>query len=44
MYRSRGEVPDGYYTVPIGKAAVARQGSDITVVASMRMVPMALTA
>jgi pyruvate dehydrogenase E1 component beta subunit len=30
--RSIDEVPDGEYTVPIGKANVAREGSDVTVV------------
>ncbi|HLN76396.1 MAG TPA: alpha-ketoacid dehydrogenase subunit beta [Nocardioidaceae bacterium] len=30
--RSIDEVPDGDYTVPIGKANVAREGSDVTVV------------
>ena len=30
--RSIGDVPDGEYVVPIGKAAVAREGSDVTVV------------
>jgi len=44
LYRARGEVPDGYYTTPLGKAAVARSGTDLTVVATMRMVPMALVA
>lgn len=29
----KGEVPDELYTVPIGKARVARQGEDITVIA-----------
>ncbi len=44
LYRSRAEVPPDYYTTPLGTAAVAREGSDVTVVASMRMVPMALAA
>lgn len=29
----RGEVPDADYTVPLGKAAVVREGTDMTVVA-----------
>ena len=34
LYRAaRGEVPDGAYTVPIGQARVAREGSDLTLVA-----------
>ena len=44
LYRSRAEVPPEYYTTPLGIAAVAREGSDVTVVAAMRMVPMALEA
>jgi acetoin:2,6-dichlorophenolindophenol oxidoreductase subunit beta len=28
-----GEVPDGEYTVPFGKAAIARAGADVTIVA-----------
>ncbi len=34
LYRSmKDEVPDGHYTVPLDKANVVREGSDITVVA-----------
>ena len=44
LYRSRAEVPPEYYTTPLGQAAIAREGSDVTVVAAMRMVPMALEA
>ena len=33
LYRSfRGEVPEEYYTIPLGKAAVTNEGSDVTVV------------
>jgi 2-oxoisovalerate dehydrogenase E1 component len=33
LYRSvKGRVPDGYYTVPIGRARLAREGRDATVV------------
>src|ERR1700722_8194910 len=28
----KGEVPDGYYTVPIGKADVVKHGEDVTIV------------
>jgi 2-oxoisovalerate dehydrogenase E1 component beta subunit len=45
MYRSvRGEVPDGEYTVPIGRATVTRAGSRLTVVAYGLMVHYALDA
>ena len=43
MYNMKGEVPEGYYTVPFGKAAIRHEGKDITVVATMRMVHKALT-
>jgi pyruvate dehydrogenase E1 component beta subunit len=41
-YRTiRGDVPDGEHVVPLGKARVAREGSDVTVVAYGSMVPLA---
>jgi len=39
-----GDVPEGYYTVPIGKARVAKEGKDITIVATSHMVIEALHA
>lgn len=39
-----GEVPDGEYTVPFGKAAVARAGADVTIVAIGSMLKPALGA
>ncbi len=36
------EVPEGYYTVPIGKAAIARAGSELTVLAYGTMVHVAI--
>jgi 2-oxoisovalerate dehydrogenase E1 component beta subunit len=45
MYRSvRGDVPDGEYTVPLGRAAVRRAGRGQTVVAYGLMVHYALEA
>ncbi len=38
------EVPDGHYTVPLGKAAVARPGSAVTVLAYGTMLHVALAA
>jgi pyruvate dehydrogenase E1 component beta subunit len=32
LYGVRGEVPDGYYAVPFGKANVQRQGKDVTLI------------
>lgn len=37
-----GNVPEDYYSLPIGKAQVMREGRDVTVVASMDMVPESL--
>jgi len=39
-----GDVPEGHYTVPIGKAAVRRHGADVTILAYGTMVHVALTA
>ena len=38
------EVPEGAYEVPLGKAAVRRSGSDLTIVAISRMVHEAMSA
>ena len=37
-------VPEDLYAIPIGKADVKRRGSDITVIATLAMVPRALSA
>ncbi|GAA4167764.1 alpha-ketoacid dehydrogenase subunit beta [Shinella granuli] len=39
-----GEVPEGHYTIPIGKAEIRRSGSAVTVVAYGTMVHVALAA
>ncbi len=39
-----GEVPEGHYSIPIGKAEIRRQGSAVTVVAYGTMVHVALAA
>lgn len=45
IYRAmREEVPEDYYTVPLGKARIAREGSDVTVIAWGAMAPVALEA
>jgi 2-oxoisovalerate dehydrogenase E1 component beta subunit len=45
LYRSiKGEVPEGEYTVPIGKAAVCREGDDVTVITYGLGVHLALEA
>jgi 2-oxoisovalerate dehydrogenase E1 component subunit beta len=40
----KGEVPDGDYTVPLGKAAIAREGTDMTAVAYGMMLHHCLKA
>lgn len=40
----KGEVPEGYYNVPIGKAHVVEKGSDVTILAYGTMVYVAQTA
>jgi pyruvate dehydrogenase E1 component beta subunit len=40
----KGEVPEEEYTIPLGKADVKREGSDVTVVAIALMVHRALAA
>ncbi len=42
--RSNGEVPEAYYTLPVGKADIKRSGGDVTIVATMAMVDAALSA
>jgi acetoin:2,6-dichlorophenolindophenol oxidoreductase subunit beta len=44
LFASRGEAPPEDHVVPLGQAAVARPGSDITVVALAATVPIALAA
>ena len=39
-----GEVPEGHYTIPIGKAEIRRKGSALTVIAYGTMVHVALAA
>lgn len=44
LYKMKGPVPEGYYTEPLDKAIVRREGSDVTIVASGIMVHRALDA
>ena len=37
----KGEVPDGYYSVPIGRAEVVREGEDVTILCYGTMVHVA---
>lgn len=44
LYRTKGPVADGYYTVPISKSEIKRAGRDLTIVATSLMVARALDA
>jgi pyruvate dehydrogenase E1 component beta subunit len=44
MYRNKGMVPEGEYTLPFGVADIKRPGSDLTIVATSSMVAVALGA
>ena len=44
LYLTKGEVPEGEYTIPLGVADVKREGTDITIIATSMMVSMALQA
>ena len=41
---TKGEVPDGEHVLPLGQAAIVREGSDCTLVALAAMVPQAAEA
>ncbi|NCX96687.1 MAG: alpha-ketoacid dehydrogenase subunit beta, partial [Chitinophagia bacterium] len=43
-YGDMGEVPEEEYLIPIGKADIKRQGSDVTIVSYNKMVKVALEA
>jgi pyruvate dehydrogenase E1 component beta subunit len=44
LYHSKGEVPDGELLLPLGQAAVLREGDDCTIVTYSRMAQMSLRA
>ena len=44
LYTSKGEVPEGDYTIPLGKAEVKREGGDLTLVSYSRHVMLCLEA
>jgi pyruvate dehydrogenase E1 component beta subunit len=44
LFALKGEVPEGEHLVPLGQAAVVREGTDVTVVALAAMVPRAVEA
>src|ERR1700731_2248652 len=44
MYKTKGPVPEGDYTIPFGVADIKREGTDITIVGTSSMVQVALGA
>ncbi|HEY1943413.1 MAG TPA: alpha-ketoacid dehydrogenase subunit beta [Roseiarcus sp.] len=44
LYKTKGHVPEGYYTVPLDKAEVRRAGRDVTIAAVGMMAVRALEA
>jgi pyruvate dehydrogenase E1 component beta subunit len=44
LYQTRGEVPEGDYTIPIGKSAIQRPGKDVTLVTYSKMLETSLKA
>lgn len=44
LYGEMGEVPEDEYLIPIGKAVVRREGSDVTIVSYNKMMRVALGA
>ena len=44
LFPTKGDVPDSEHVVPLGQAAVVREGADVTIVALAAMVPRAVEA
>jgi pyruvate dehydrogenase E1 component beta subunit len=44
MYQVRGEVPEGEYTIPIGKSKVQRAGKDVTIVTYCKGLELSMKA
>lgn len=44
LYSTKGRVPEGYYTVPLGQSDLKREGRDLSVIATSIMVPRAIEA
>jgi pyruvate dehydrogenase E1 component beta subunit len=42
LYNTKGDVPEEDYTIPFGKARIAKEGSDLTVISYSRMASLAL--
>lgn len=44
LYNTKGEVPEGEYTIPLGVAEVKREGSDVSLICHSKTVSVALKA
>jgi len=44
LYQVRGEVPEGEYTVPLGKSKIQRPGNDVTIVTYSKMLEISYKA
>ena len=44
LYNTKGEVPEGEYTIPLGVADIKREGTDVTIVCHSKTVAVALKA
>jgi pyruvate dehydrogenase E1 component beta subunit len=44
LYNTKGEVPEGEYVVPIGRADVKREGGDVTIICHSKTVSVSLKA
>jgi len=44
MYQVRGEVPEGEYTIPIGKSKIQRAGKDLTIVTYCKGLELSMKA
>src|SRR5581483_1033239 len=42
LYNTKGEVSDGEYTIPFGKAQITKEGTDLTIISYSRMASVAL--
>ncbi len=44
LYQVRGEVPEGEYTIPLGKSKIQRPGKDVTIVTYSKMLEISFKA
>lgn len=44
LYAKKEQIPEGEYTIPLGKAAVKREGTDLTIITWSRQVNFSLEA